>query len=224
MQDSVIIVAGGSGSRFGSMVPKQFLSLGDVPVVMHTLRLFHEYNAALEIILVLPREQFEYWADLCKKHSFNLPHKIVAGGKERFYSVKNGLLTMRDGGIVAIHDAVRPLVSYDTLHDCFTTARLYDNAVPVIACVDSLRKLEDDSSVIVPRQNYKLVQTPQCFEKTKIFEAFQQAYDPEFTDDASVMEKAGHQINLVEGNRENFKITTPLDLQMANFLLKNSNS
>lgn len=220
MANSVIIVAGGIGSRFGSSLPKQFLNLDGKPILMHTIGVFYKYNPLLEIIVVLPENQLDFWNELCKKHHFNIPHTTAPGGSERFYSVKNGLQAMRSGGIVAIHDAVRPLVSQATLRTCFETAELTGNAIPVVAPVDSVRMVEKDKSIQVDRSLYRLVQTPQCFRKELILAAFTKDFSSSFTDDASVAEAAGQAITLVEGNYENIKITTATDLKLAVAMLE----
>ncbi|MES2628575.1 MAG: 2-C-methyl-D-erythritol 4-phosphate cytidylyltransferase [Bacteroidota bacterium] len=219
MSDSVIIVAGGSGNRFGSALPKQFLDLGGKPVIMHTIGVFYAFDPQLELILVLPENQFDFWKSLCDQHGFTIPHTVVAGGPERFFSVKNGISAVTTDGIVAIHDAVRPLVSAETLERCFSAARELGNAVPVVTPVDSIREIHDRSSRQVDRSGYRLVQTPQCFRKAIITAAFQQEFNVLFTDDASVAEAGGTHIHLVEGNRENLKITTPFDLTIAQTLL-----
>jgi len=172
--------------------------------------------------VVLPENQFEYWAGLCNKYDFSILHKIVSGGSERFFSVKKGLDAITSNGVIAIHDAVRPLVNHETLQKCFVIAAQQGSAIPVVAAVDSMRELtENGQSCQVNRNAYRMVQTPQCFTREIILKAFQQEYSPEFTDDASVVEKAGYPIYLVEGNRENIKITTPMDLVICEALVKN---
>ena len=220
MKKFVIIVAGGSGSRMGTEIPKQFLELNGKPVLMHTIRIFHEFDPASEIILVLPPNQQQFWKALCLKYSFDLAHQVVSGGPTRFHSVKNGLAKIDESGIVFIHDGVRPLVSAETLKRCLETAREKGNAIPVLPVHESLRKSEGETTVSVDRSLYFSVQTPQTFRTEQILEAFKQDFDPAFTDDASVAEKAGFSIQLVEGNRENIKITTPTDLIIAEAFLK----
>ena len=216
--NAVIIVAGGSGKRFGTGLPKQFLELNGLPVIMHTIQAFHRFDPEIEIILVLPEAHFDFWQELKLKHDFTIAHQVVGGGAERFYSVKNGLMAVTVDGIVGIHDALRPLVSEATLVNCFAAAREFGNAIPVVAPADSIRKLTAASSEQVNRNEYRLVQTPQCFRKQDILKAFEQDYSVVFTDDASVAEAAGQEIFLVEGNRENIKITTPEDLIIAKAL------
>jgi 2-C-methyl-D-erythritol 4-phosphate cytidylyltransferase len=221
MKKFVIIVAGGSGSRMGTELPKQFLELCGKPILMHTIQLFFDFDPESELILVLPETQHEFWMELCLKYSFAIPHKVASGGKMRFHSVQNGLKLIQEEGIVFIHDGVRPLVSPKTLGRCFEMALKCGNAIPVLPVTESLRKLEGTQNVSVDRSLYLSVQTPQTFRSEQILESYRQAYEPGFTDDASVVEKAGFQIFMVEGNRENIKITTPTDLIIAEAFLKN---
>jgi 2-C-methyl-D-erythritol 4-phosphate cytidylyltransferase len=220
MKKFVIIVAGGSGSRMGSDVPKQFLELNGKPVLMHTISVFYEYDWASELILVLPSAQQGYWSDLCLKYNFNLPHRIVSGGETRFHSVRNGLDIINEEGIVYIHDGVRPLVSHQTIERCSIMAQENGNAIPVLPVNESLRLKENDRTVSVDRALYFSVQTPQTFRSEQIKEAFKQEYDPAFTDDASVAEKAGFAVHVVEGNPENIKITTPTDFIIADAFMQ----
>ncbi len=210
-----LIVAGGSGSRMNSKLPKQFLPICGLPVLMHTLQRFYEYDNSIEIVLVVPSLQFNTWKDLVKQHNFTIPHNMVAGGAVRFESVKNGLSALSDEGIVAIHDGVRPLVSFETLERCFETTFKEGNALPVLPVVESLRKKEVNMNKPVDRSKYFGVQTPQTFWVSQIKEAYKQPYDPAFTDDAMVLEQFGQAIHLVQGNRENIKITHPEDLIVA---------
>lgn len=220
MKKFVVIVAGGSGSRMRTEIPKQFLELCGKPVLMHTLQAFYDFDSQSSLILVLPELQQNFWKDLCRKHSFKLPHSIVSGGETRFLSVQNGLKLLDDDGIVFIHDGVRPLVSKSTLQKCYETALLSGNAIPVLPVTESLRKTEGHSTVSVDRSLFFSVQTPQTFRTEQILQAFKQPFDPAFTDDASVAEKAGYAIHLVEGNPENIKITQPTDLIIAESFLK----
>jgi 2-C-methyl-D-erythritol 4-phosphate cytidylyltransferase len=210
-----VIVAGGRGKRMGTEIPKQFLELAGKPVLMHTIERFIEFDSSIEIITVLPDNQLRYWVDLQKKYFFTIPHTLVKGGANRFFSVRNGLEFISGSGLVAIHDGVRPLVTVDTIKRCFDGAIKYGNAIPVIPVSDSLRLISGDGSKPFDRTLVKLVQTPQVFDINLIKNAYLQNYDPEFTDDASVLEKAGESIRLVEGNLENVKITTPWDLTLA---------
>jgi 2-C-methyl-D-erythritol 4-phosphate cytidylyltransferase len=220
MKKFVVIVAGGSGNRMGTEIPKQFLELCGKPVLMHTLQVFHDFDPDSRLILVLPTAQQEFWSGLCLKHQFSLFHEVVSGGATRFDSVKNGLSLIDELGIVFIHDGVRPLVSNETLRRCLETAEKSGNAIPVLPVNESLRKLDGGQNISVDRSQFFSVQTPQTFRSQQILDAFKQEFDPAFTDDASVAEKAGFSINMVEGNRENIKLTTPSDLIIAEALLK----
>jgi 2-C-methyl-D-erythritol 4-phosphate cytidylyltransferase len=219
MQLYVVIVAGGSGKRMGAEVPKQFLELAGRPVLMHTIERFMAFNDSIEIITVLPENQLRHWLELQEKYTFNVPQTLVKGGSARFFSVRNGLKFVSLPGLVAIHDGVRPFVSIDTIKRCFDTAEELGNAVPAISPTESLRILTDKGSLPVSRFNVKQIQTPQVFNAELIKKAYLQEYRTEFTDDATVLEKAGGKINLIEGNRENIKITNPEDLLISNALL-----
>ncbi len=219
MEKFALIVAGGSGSRMGSEVPKQFLELLGKPILMHTMERFANYSTDMQLCLVLPESQFTYWESLCQKHDFNLPHKLVAGGSTRFQSVKNGLDQLPANGIVFIHDGVRPLVSDQTIRNCEQTTVERGNALPVAPVIESIRQLTADASVHADRAKFRLVQTPQTFQLELIKKAFLQDESPLFTDDASVCEAMGTKINLVDGNPENIKITQPQDLKIAACLL-----
>jgi 2-C-methyl-D-erythritol 4-phosphate cytidylyltransferase len=215
----VVIVAGGSGKRMGMDTPKQYLELAGRPVLMHTIERFREFSDSIEIITVLPENQLRFWNDLQKKYSFNIPQTIVKGGSKRFFSVQHGLEFVNSPGLVAIHDGVRPLVRNETIKRCFETAEKYGNAIPVISPADSLRLEEAGVNTPVHRMHVKQVQTPQVFDVEKIKNAYRQEFDLSFTDDATVLEKTGEKIHLVEGNRENIKITNPEDLFIAQTLL-----
>jgi 2-C-methyl-D-erythritol 4-phosphate cytidylyltransferase len=214
-----VIVAGGHGKRMGSELPKQYLELAGKPVLMRTLERFKAFDESIELITVLPENQLRFWAELQKKYSFNIPHTIVKGGKARFYSVRNGLNFVDVPGLVAIHDGVRPFVSIDTIKRCFQVAEKFGNAVPVISPIDSMRIITETGSTPVNRMNVKIIQTPQVFNAEIIKKAYSQDYLPEFTDDATVLERTGARINLIDGNRENIKITTPEDLVISSALL-----
>ncbi len=215
----VVVVAGGSGKRMGADIPKQFLSLAGRPVLMHTIERFKTFNDSIEIITVLPENQLRYWVDLQKKHSFEVPHTLVKGGLHRFISVKNGLKFVNTPSLVAIHDGVRPFVSIDTIKRCFEVAEKLGNAVPAVSPADSLRILTDKGNMPLNRTDVKQIQTPQVFSADLIKKAYQQEYVIDFTDDATVLEKMGEKINIVEGNRENIKITNPEDLLISSALL-----
>ncbi|MBQ7662890.1 MAG: 2-C-methyl-D-erythritol 4-phosphate cytidylyltransferase [Prevotella sp.] len=220
--DYIIIVAGGKGLRMGGDIPKQFLPVGGIPVLMRTMMRFHEYSPELQIILVLPKIQQEYWNSLCRQHQFNIPYMLADGGKTRFHSVQNGLALVPDDtdGVVGVHDGVRPFVSVETIARCYDEARQSGAVVPVIPVVETVRHITADGvSHTVPRDEYRLVQTPQCFSIQLLKAANEQPYNDGFTDDASVVESFGHEIRLVEGNRENIKLTTPGDMKMAEMLI-----
>ena len=219
MNLSVIITAGGIGTRFSSEVPKQFLSLMGTTVLMRTLNSFFNWNPMNEIILTLPTEWISYWEKLVKKHDFKIPHRIVDGGNERYHSIKNAL-DMCSGDFVMIHDGVRPLVDKGTLNRCLDALKNNKAVVPYIEIKDSIRKLIGANSVSRDRKNYVVVQTPQCFDLKLIHRAYQGEYQEVFTDDASVAENNGLEIYLVKGNEENLKITTPIDFKIAESLIK----
>ena len=221
MQHHVIIVAGGSGARMQTAVPKQFLLLNGLPVLMHTIAKFYSALPDAPLILVLPQEHLLLWEDLRVEHAFHIPHRVVEGGQTRFHSVKNGLAYVQDGW-VAVHDGVRPLVSSDTILRSFEAAQKTGAAVPVLLVNESTREvLPDGNNAALNRTALRTVQTPQCFDALKLKQAFEQEYSSLFTDDASVMEAAGFRITLVEGNAENIKLTRPVDLLLAELLLKN---
>ena len=219
--DYVIIVAGGKGLRMGSDIPKQFLPVGGKPVLMRTLERFREYSPTLKIILVLPKAQQDYWRQLCADYHFNVEYQLADGGETRFHSVQHGLALIPDEaeGVVGVHDGVRPFPSIDVIRRCYDTAREKKAVIPVIPVVETLRHLQGKSSITVPRDDYRLVQTPQCFDIQLLKAANRQPYNDGFTDDASVVENFGHAITLVEGSRENIKITTPYDLKIAKVLI-----
>jgi len=209
-----IIVAGGSGKRMQSATPKQFLNLNGMPILMHTIKVFWQYDSAINIVLVLPAAHITTWNSLVDKHQFSIKHKVVAGGLERFHSVLNGLNTITEG-IVGIHDGVRPLVSLNTLKTCYETAKTAGSAIPTTAVVESLRQKTETGSVSVNRAEFLNVQTPQCFDVQQLKPCFNIGFQNSFTDDASVWEYAGNTVTLVDGNVENIKITTPSDLVFA---------
>ena len=228
--DYVIIVAGGKGLRMGADIPKQFLPVGGKPVLMRTLERFREYAADLQIILVLPKAQQGYWRELCQQYHFDVEYTLANGGETRFHSVQNGLALVPDDaeGVVGVHDGVRPFPSVEVIRNCYETARTAKAVIPVIPIVETVRHLVSESnvqrSITVPRGDYRLVQTPQTFDIQLLKAANRQPYNDGFTDDASVVEAYGFDITLVEGNRENIKITTPFDMTIAEALLNNNNS
>ena len=224
--DYIIIVAGGKGLRMGSDIPKQFLPVGGRPVLMRTLERFRAYSSDLQIILVLPEAQQAYWHELCQQYHFDVEYTLANGGQTRFHSVQNGLAKVPDDatGVVGVHDGVRPFPSIEVIRNCYETARTEKAVIPVIPVVETVRELTSSeafgkSSRTVPRDKYRLVQTPQTFDIQLLKAANRQPYNDGFTDDASVVEAYGHPITLVEGNRENIKITTPYDMKIAEVLI-----
>ena len=217
--DYIIIVAGGRGLRMGTDIPKQFLPIGGKPVLMRTLERFREYSKELQIILVLPKAQQDYWHQLCEEYHFNMKYMLADGGETRFHSVQNGLALVPDDaeGVVGVHDGVRPFPSVDVIRNCYETARSVKAAIPVVPVVETLRHITKGTK---PRGDYRLVQTPQCFDIQLLKAANKQPYNDGFTDDASVVEAFGFDVTLVEGNRENIKITTPFDMTIAEALLQ----
>ncbi|RFZ94998.1 2-C-methyl-D-erythritol 4-phosphate cytidylyltransferase [Mucilaginibacter conchicola] len=215
-----IIVAGGSGSRMQSVLPKQFIELCGEPVLMHTIRAFSKSDAAPQIILALNGSYHELWAELREKHNFNIQHTVIAGGETRFHSVKNALDTITDtNAIVAVHDAVRPLTSKQTIDESYLVASTTGTAVTAVKSRDSIRQLNGEVSICLDREGIYLVQTPQTFEASLLKQAYEQPYTNMFTDDASVVEKAGAHITLIEGSHSNIKITFPEDIIIAEALL-----
>lgn len=224
--DYIIIVAGGKGLRMGSDIPKQFLPVAGKPILMHTMQRFRDYSDTVGIILVLPKAQQGYWQELCEEYSFGIVHTVADGGETRFHSVKNGLAQIPDKahGIVGVHDGVRPFPAIEVIANCYEKARTHLAVIPVTPIVETVRKLDGDTSGgnidgpashTVPRDRYRLVQTPQTFDIQLLKQAYGQKYTDMFTDDASVVEAYGQQVTLVSGNRENIKITTPFDITVA---------
>lgn len=224
MERFAILVAGGQGWRMGGDVPKQFLPLGGRPVLMHTIDRFREVFPDMHIIVVLPQGQHDYWHDLCRRHHLEGGFLTAPGGDTRFHSVLNGLNAIPadvSEGLVGVHDGVRPFVSRDTLRRCYEEAARSGTAVPVVPVVETLRHVSPDGeSMTVPRSDYRLVQTPQVFSLSLLRRAYRQPYAPQFTDDASLVEALGERITLVEGNRENIKLTTPADLLLAKGIME----
>ena len=221
MTHYALIVAGGKGLRMGTELPKQFLPIAGRPVLMRTLDAFYACNPEIKIILVLPHSQQDFWLELCRKHCFNIPHRIADGGETRFHSVKNGLALVETPALVGVHDGVRPFVSSEVIERCYAEAQIRRAVVPCIGVVETVRHLQAaGGSVTVPRDEYRLVQTPQVFDAALLKAAYEQPYTPLFTDDASVVEAMGVPVALTEGNRENIKITTPFDLKVASALLE----
>jgi len=191
-------------------------------VLMHTLEAFAAALPEVQLILVLPKDQQDYWQQCCKEHHFPIAHQIADGGITRFESVLHGLQCIpptETEAIVGVHDGVRPFVAKDVIKNCYDQAQKHAAVVPVVPVVETLRQVS--TAQTVSRNDYRLVQTPQTFLLSLLRKAYQQPYQETFTDDASVVEALGHPVTLVEGNRENIKLTTPFDLIIANALTSN---
>lgn len=217
-----IIVAGGTGSRMQSFVPKQFLLLNGRPLMMHTIEAFAASDYRPEIIVVLHPDYHKFWSELCEAHHFAIPHQLVKGGETRFHSVQKGLDTITTAeGLVAVHDAVRALTPATVIDEAYEKAAELGNAIAAVNSRDSIRRVSVDISVALPRQEIYIVQTPQTFDLNTLRQAYQQSYDQHFTDDASVVERAGGKIHLIEGDHTNIKITFPEDIAIAEAILAN---
>ena len=226
MKTVAIIVAGGSGTRFGAQLPKQFLELGGTPILMRTIRTFGEDgDGSFDVIVTLPEAQMGLWRDLCDRYGFAVPHRVVPGGETRWHSVKNALDSIgdiADVDLIAVHDGVRPLASAALIHRVLGAARLDGAAIPVVMLNDSVRQVAGETSHALDRSSLRAVQTPQVFDARLLLEAYAQPFDPTFTDDASVVERLGHGVTLVEGEAENLKITRPMDMALAEYLLSHA--
>ena len=227
MKTVAIIVAGGSGTRFGAELPKQFLELGGKPILMRSIEAFaNSGNCPVDVIVTLPSDQMDLWQRLCDRYGFGVPHRVVPGGKTRWHSVKHALDSMGDVNevdIIAVHDGVRPMVTADAICRTIAAARRDGAAIPVVALNDSVRQVVGEASHALDRSTLRAVQTPQAFDARLLLDAYSLPYQPTFTDDASVVEQLGHPITLVEGDPHNLKITRPMDLALAEYLL-NSNA
>ncbi|MCD4772997.1 MAG: 2-C-methyl-D-erythritol 4-phosphate cytidylyltransferase [Bacteroidales bacterium] len=215
MKKFIIVTAGGSGKRMNAGIPKQFILLNNLPILMHTINTFFDYSNKIKIVLVLPETSFETWDELCKKYNFQIPHQLIKGGETRFQSVKNGLSVISEECLIAVHDGVRPFVKKEVIRNCFETAEKLGNAVPVITINESIREIKNSQNLPADRENFRIVQTPQIFRSSQIKIAYKQDFCEDFTDDASVVESTGIKINLVEGNPENIKITRQADIKIA---------
>ena len=223
MRTIAIIVAGGSGTRFGAELPKQFLELGGRPVLMRTISAFG--GGFSDVIVTLPEGQMTLWRELCERYGFAVPHRVVAGGETRWHSVKNALDSIGDISgvdIIAVHDGVRPLVTAEVISRTVEAARRDGAAIPVVMLNDSVRQVEKGASHALDRSTLRAVQTPQVFDARVLMAAYGQPFESTFTDDASVVERAGHSVTLVEGDPQNLKITRPMDLALAEYLLNNA--
>lgn len=214
-----VIVAGGSGSRMGGEIAKQFLMLGDKPILLHTIEAFLSLSFPVEIILVVPASLRDYWKNFYKEQRLSFRHTLVSGGITRFHSVKNAMKYVPEGALVAVHDGVRPFVSKDFLESLFAEAEEKRAVIPAVKVVDSLRYSDENGSRPVERDKYVSIQTPQIFHSELLLDAYNQAYNPAFTDDASVVESRGTKIYLTEGRMLNIKITRPEDLTLAQAIL-----
>ena len=219
MKYYAIIVAGGTGKRMKSSVPKQFIELNGLPILMHTLERFYTAKASIELIVVLPKSHHHTWGILCNKHNFNISHTVCEGGNSRFQSVKKGLALCAEDSIIAVHDGVRPIISPDFILSIYKETELKKAVIPVCPLVESIRKVKGDSSEALDRSNYYTVQTPQCFTSTLLHKAYLQEEASFFTDDASVVESFGEKVHLFDGEVGNIKITSPKDLLLAEVLL-----
>jgi 2-C-methyl-D-erythritol 4-phosphate cytidylyltransferase len=216
MKYYAIIVAGGTGSRMQQTIPKQFMLLMGKPILMHTLEAFHNCSLKPAILLVLNVHQHQYWESLCLEYNFSIPHQVISGGEQRFHSVKNGLDAIKGNGLVAVHDAVRPLVSSELIYQSYKAAEEKGNAVVGITPTDSVRRIDGHNNTVAMNRNMvSLIQTPQTFDLKVLKKAYLQPYRNDFTDDASVAEYNGVVINLIPGERENIKITFKEDLEIA---------
>ena len=215
MEKTVIIVAGGQGMRFGQELPKQFFYIRERPLLIHTVDLFHVYDPEIQIIIGLQENYFSHWESVCEQFHFDVHHLLSPGGETRFQTVKNALSLVTPGNLVGVHDAVRPLIYRRTIDNCFEAAQKHGASLPGIELNDSIRQLTPDGSRWADRETFRLVQTPQVFQYNILMKGYEADYSEEFTDDASVVEKAGFKVAVVEGNPENFKITTPDDLVFA---------
>ena len=219
MRKKVIVTASGSGSRMSSNTPKQFLIINKKPVLFYTIEQFYKYSSDIEIILTLNNDYVDYWKRLINEYNFTINHRIIIGGETRYNSVKNAINSINENCLIAIHDAVRPFVSLNTISECFNLAEKKGNAVPFSKIPDSIRKIDNTNNKSVNRSNFVKIQTPQVFKFYILKKAYNSVNGNSFTDDASIVENIGEKINLFEGNQENFKITTPFDLKIAKTLL-----
>ena len=217
MKKVALIVAGGMGERMNSSIPKQFLILNNLPILMHTIKQFHYFE---EIVLVLPNSQFEYWNELCASYNFTQKHIQVSGGESRFHSAKNGLEMIDNNSMVAIHDGVRPLISENLINNLIAETKNGVGVIPVIPVKDSIRKVKGKNSTHIDRSNLCIAQTPQCFLSADIKEAYMQEFSNFFTDDASVFESNSGTITTIKGEEKNLKITTEEDLKIAEIFMQ----
>lgn len=217
---SVIITAGGIGKRMNSSLPKQFIQIVDKPILMYTIEKFYHFDPKCQILLTLPEDWKSYWEELAVEQDFKIPHRVVTGGDERYHSIKNAIQFCY-GDYIAVHDGVRPLIDGETIQRCVSKLRKCDAVIPVIPITDSLRRKGGDGKTLaVDRNEFLIVQTPQCFKRETIEKAYSLDYHSKITDDAGLAEEAGFVISTIQGNIENIKITTQADLQYAELFLK----
>ncbi|MFO8087683.1 MAG: 2-C-methyl-D-erythritol 4-phosphate cytidylyltransferase [Bacteroidales bacterium] len=214
-ENTIIITAGGSGQRMKAEIPKQFIPVHEKPLLMWAIEAFFAYKSDIKIMLVIPENHVDLWNDLCREFDFNISHQIVYGGDNRFQSVKNAVELINEDGLTGVHDGVRPFPSLNTIGQAFNDAGKFGSAVPFVDSTDSLRFVDKQNSKIINRDKVKRIQTPQVFQTEILKKAYQQPYNEGFTDDASVVEHLGHDIHLFEGNMENIKVTTPMDLRLV---------
>lgn len=221
-KEYVIIVAGGTGSRMNSSIPKQFLKIGSKPVIAHTIGRFYAYDPNINVIIAVHKDHENDLRKIIKKFFPEKNITVTLGGETRFHSVANALALVEDNkAVVGIHDAARPFVAISVIKACFAMGSKKGNAIPAIDLNESIREIKGKKNNAVNRSNYKIIQTPQCFSVKELKKAFTKGYSPKFTDDATVLESIGKKINLVQGNFENIKITNPNDLLIANIYVKN---
>lgn len=221
---AAIILAGGSGLRMGHAMPKQFLKLGDRPILMHTIARFAEAVDGCNIIVVLPSDHTQYWEDLCREYGFKIPHTTCTGGEQRFHSIINALKHIGDADIVAVHDGVRPFISTTIIRKAIEDAKVFGAVIPAIPVVDSLREVDGNGNKTADRKRFRMIQSPQVFKTKIITEAYKIPFDETFTDDASVVEANGGKVYLYEGSPENIKITSPIDMLTGEAILKTQKS
>jgi 2-C-methyl-D-erythritol 4-phosphate cytidylyltransferase len=215
---SVIITAGGIGKRMGGDIPKQFMIISQLPILMHTIKRFYDYDKQVQIIVTLPEEWVNYWKELVQTYEFQIPLQVVSGGVERYDSIKNALQHCTSE-LIAVHDGVRPMISMNTIKNTLLLAQEKGSAVPYLPLKESLRYLDGENYIHVDRNQYRTIQTPQLFKKEWLQKAYEIPFDPTITDDASLVEKAGFPIHFTLGNEENVKVTTPQDLEFVAFQL-----
>jgi 2-C-methyl-D-erythritol 4-phosphate cytidylyltransferase len=220
VENYVIIVAGGSGQRMLSEIPKQFLTIAEKPVLLYSLETFAEAIPDIIIILVLPEKHFEIWEKIIKEQNVSIKHSLVAGGETRSQSVLNGLKLITGSGLVAIHDGVRPIITPELIRNLFSRASLFGSAIPAIPVTDTVRQIQGDQSVLIDRNQLRLVQTPQVFKSDILHKAYEKYGSGSYTDDATAVEKSGFKIHLCEGDPQNIKLTNPLDILIAEAILR----